>query len=102
MIARLCYKWTRAEKGDTYELALATKVLPSVEQPEGYRGAHLVREDRNSGTEFATRALFETLEAVQHSAREDYRAAVVPTEARELLARFDDRSQHYEIILTPP
>ena len=102
MIARLCYEWTTAEEGDTYEFVVATKVLPSFQQLEGYRGAHLLREDRGSETEFATLTLFEDIEAVRRFAGEDYQSAVVPIEARELLARFDDRSKHYEIILTPP
>jgi len=30
-------------------------------------------------------------------ASEDYEAAVVPPKARAVLARFDERSQHYEV-----
>jgi hypothetical protein len=37
------------------------------------------------------------LEAVRVFAGEDYEAAVVPPQARALLSRFDERSQHYEV-----
>src|SRR4030095_1328212 len=101
MIARLWHGWTKGENADRYELLVATKVLPSFEHLKGYKGAYLFREDRESETEFVTLTLFEDVEAVRRFAGEDYQAAVVPTEARQLLARFDERSKHYEIILTP-
>jgi hypothetical protein len=40
---------------------------------------------------------FDSLEAVRAFAGDDYEVAVVPPKARELLSRFDARSQHYEI-----
>ncbi len=39
---------------------------------------------------------FDSWDAVKQFAREDYERAYVPPAARELLARFDERSQHYE------
>jgi hypothetical protein len=39
------------------------------------------------------------MEAVRAFAGEDYEVAVVPPEARRLLARFDRRSLHYETIV---
>jgi heme-degrading monooxygenase HmoA len=101
MIARLWHGWTRPENADRYELLVATQVLPSFEPLEGYKGAYLFREDRKSETEFVTLTLFEDLQAVHRFAGEDYETAVVPAEARQLLAGFDDRSEHYEIVLTP-
>ena len=40
---------------------------------------------------------FDSLDAVRAFAGEDFEAAVVPAAARELLSRFDERSQHYEV-----
>ena len=101
MIARLWHGWTKPENADGYERLVATKVLPSFEHLEGYKGAYFLRDDRESETEFVTLTLFEDQAAVRRFAGEDYHAAVVPAEAKELLARFDERSQHYEIVLTP-
>jgi heme-degrading monooxygenase HmoA len=101
MIARLWHGWTKPENADTYERLVATKVLPGFEHLKGYKGAYLLREDRDGETEFVTLTLFEDLEAVRRFAGDDYEAAVVPAEAKQLLARFDARSKHYEIVLTP-
>jgi len=40
---------------------------------------------------------FDAWGAVRTFAGEDYEIAVVPPKARGLLARFDARSQHYEV-----
>jgi hypothetical protein len=40
---------------------------------------------------------FDTLDAVREFAGDDYEVAVVPPAARDLLSRFDERSQHNEI-----
>ena len=40
---------------------------------------------------------FDSLDSVRAFAGEDYEAAVVPPAARALLARFDARSQHYQV-----
>jgi hypothetical protein len=49
--------------------------------------------------EFVTLLYFDSLDAVRAFAGADYEVAVVPPEARRLLARFDLRSQHYEAAL---
>ena len=41
--------------------------------------------------------VFESLDAVRKFAGEDYGIAVIPPKARAILARYDERSQHYEI-----
>jgi hypothetical protein len=40
---------------------------------------------------------FDSIAAVRAFAGEDYEIAVVPPQARALLSRFDERSQHYEV-----
>jgi hypothetical protein len=47
--------------------------------------------------EFVTIMWFDTWEAVKRFAGEDHELAYVPPKAREVLARFDERSQHFEI-----
>ena len=42
--------------------------------------------------------LFESWDAVREFAGADYEAAVVPPAARALLARFDARSVHYDVL----
>lgn len=45
--------------------------------------------------------LFDSIQAVQAFAGADYETAVVSPEARKLLARFDERSKHYEVVFEP-
>ena len=52
---------------------------------------------KHEEVEFVTIMVFDSLDDVREFAGEDYQTAVVPAQARALLARFDKRSQHYEI-----
>jgi hypothetical protein len=63
----------------------------------GYHGIKLLPPEGASGVQFITIMTFDSLDAVREFAGNDYEAAVVPPKARALLARFDERSQHYEL-----
>jgi hypothetical protein len=54
---------------------------------------------RNLGdeVEFITVMWFDSLDAVRAFAGEDHEASWVPPAARQLLTRFDRRSQHHEV-----
>jgi heme-degrading monooxygenase HmoA len=101
MIARLWHGWTTRENACAYEQLLQTKVLPGIHRVAGYQGAYLMRRDVEEGVEFVTLTLFDSMEAVRAFAGADYPVAVVPPEARKLLARFDARSAHYETVTEP-
>lgn len=101
MIARLRHGWAKLANADAYEQLLRGHVLPGIHRVAGYRGAYLLREDEIDEVEFVTITLFDSLDAVREFAGEDYEAAVVPPDARALLSRFEERSRHYETILTP-
>jgi hypothetical protein len=51
--------------------------------------------------EFSTIMLFDSIDDVKAFTGEDYEVAHVPPEARAVLARFDERSAHYETLRTP-
>ena len=51
--------------------------------------------------EFTTIMAFESLDAVRSFAGEDFGKAYVPADPRAVLARFDKRSAHYEVLITP-
>lgn len=103
MIARIWRGWTKPEDADAYEALLQETILPGIARRgiDGYRGAHLLRDDREGESEFVTVLWFDSMEAVRSFAGEDHETAVVPGEARRLLARFDARSAHYEVRRTP-
>ena len=100
MISRIWHRWTTAANADKYESLLKEEIFIGIQNRNirGFRGIQLLRRDLGQEVEFVTIMTFDTLDAVREFAGEDYEAAVVPRKAREVLARFDERSQHYEII----
>lgn len=99
MIARIWHGWTSPENADAYEEFLRTKMFPSIHRVPGYLGADLLRSDSADEIAFVTITRFESLDAVKEFAGEDYEPAVVEPEARQLLSRFDERSEHYEVVI---
>ena len=76
------------------------KNLPGIagKKVPGCKGIQLFRRPiDNEEVEFVTIMWFDSWDAVKQFAGEDYECAYVPPAAREVLARFDGRSQHYEI-----
>ena len=99
MIARIWHGYTTFENAGVYEKLLKTEIFHEIEKKnvKGYKGIKLLRRILNDETEFITIMTFDSLEAVKAFAGEDYETAYVPAKAREILKRFDARSQHYEI-----
>jgi len=99
MISRIWHGWTSPANADAYEALLKSEIFTGIQdrQITGYNGIHLFRRDLENEVEFITLMWFESLDAVRVFAGEDYEVAVVPPKARELLLRFDARSQHYEV-----
>jgi antibiotic biosynthesis monooxygenase (ABM) superfamily enzyme len=99
MIARLWHGWTTPENADIYENLLRAEIFPGIAAKgvAGYRGIRLLRRASGEEIEFITMMLFDSWDAVKQFAGEDYERAYFPPKAREVLARFDERSQHYEI-----
>ncbi len=99
MISRIWHGWTTPENADIYENLLKTEIFPGIasKKVSGYRGIQLFRRPLDSEIEFITIMWFESWDAVKQFAGEDYEKAYVPPKARNVLSRYDDRSQHYEI-----
>lgn len=99
MIGRIWHGYTTHANADAYEALLRSEIFIGIQDCliDGYRGIQLFRRTLGDEVEFITIMWFDTIEAVQAFAGDDYETAVVPPKARELLARFDARSQHYEV-----
>lgn len=100
MISRIWHGWTRPEHADTYEAMLRSEVLPGIHRVPGYRGATLLRRQDGAEVEFVTITMFDDLDAVRRFAGDDYTRAVIAPGAEQLLARYDDRSVHYDTVFT--
>jgi hypothetical protein len=99
MISRVWHGWTMAENADTYEALLRSEIFPGIvaKKIAGFERIELFRRELGAEVEFMTVMWFTSLEAVKAFAGEDHEAAYVPARARAVLARFDDRSRHYEV-----
>lgn len=99
MISRIWHGYTTHANANDYEALLKSEIFVGIQnrQIDGYRGIQLFRRNLGDEVEFITLMWFDSIEAIQAFAGDDYEVAVVPPKARTLLSRFDARSQHYEV-----
>lgn len=99
MIARIWQGWTTPENADRYERLLKEMIFPGIAAKDiaGYRGIQLFRRTLGFEVEFMTLMWFDSWDAVKQFGGKDFERANVPAEAREILARFDERARHFEM-----
>jgi heme-degrading monooxygenase HmoA len=100
VIGRIWHGWTTTQNADKYEKLLQEEVFSDIAEKEvsGYKRIQLFRRLLDDDeVEFVTIMWFDSWDAVKQFAGEDYERAYVPAAAREVLSRFHERSQHYEI-----
>ncbi len=104
MVIRIWRGWTTKEQADTYEQLLREEIVPGIEARAvpGFLGITLARRPLGAETEFVTLMRFASLDAVRSFAGDEYERAYVPDAARRVLARFEERSSHYEIVEDRP
>jgi heme-degrading monooxygenase HmoA len=100
MIARMWSGRARPRHADAYVAHLQQKTLPQLASIPGHRGAYVLRRvaaESDGLVEFTVITLWESLDAIARFAGADPEVAVVPPEARALLASYDDRAVHWEV-----
>lgn len=99
MISRIWHGYTSQVNADKYEDLLKKEIFIGIEnlKIKGFKGIELLRRDFDKEVEFITIMWFDSIDAVKDFAGINYEQAVVPPEARALLSRFDDKSQHYKV-----
>jgi heme-degrading monooxygenase HmoA len=100
MICRVWRGWATKDNAGVYERTVRGQVIPGIEARRipGFRSIVLLRREREHDVEFMTVMWFDTLDSVKAFMGEDYEAAHVPPEAQAVLAGFDQRSAHYEVL----
>ena len=100
MISRIWHGWTAKANANRYQELLRTEIFAWIagRKLTGFRGIDLLRRDLDETVEFVTILWFDSLEGVREFAGEDYERAVVLPEAQALLAHYDARSSHYEVV----
>jgi hypothetical protein len=99
MISRIWRGWTTPQNADAYEALLKAEIFTGIVERgiTGFQGIDLLRREADDTVEFVTIMWFDSILALRTFAGEDYELAVVPSKARQLLIRFDQRSAHYEV-----
>lgn len=104
MIQRIWHGWTTLANADAYERLLREQVFPGI-IARGIAGLHDLRVWRRQvgeEIEFVTVMSFGDLRTVSLFTGGDPARSVVPEAARRLLARFDEHSQHYDLVIGVP
>ena len=100
MIARVWHGQTKPEHADAYESLLKPEVLPGISQAKGYRGSYLLRRNVGQEVEFVTIILWDSIEAIQAVAGENYEKSIIPEERLKYLSRHEPKAAHYEVVAT--
>ena len=100
MICRLWRGWTTPDNADAYERIVRDEVIPGIEARRipGFRHIDLMRREIGGEVEFVTLMWFDSLDAIKAFVGEDHEVAHVPDAARAVLARFDARVAHFEVL----
>jgi heme-degrading monooxygenase HmoA len=100
MICCLRRGWITRNNADAYERIVRGQVIPGIEARRipGFRSIDLVRRERDQDVELMTLMWFDSLDSVKAFMGEDYEVAHVPVEAQAVLADFDKRSAHYQVL----
>ncbi|MEO8927671.1 MAG: hypothetical protein ABI306_10975 [Caulobacteraceae bacterium] len=102
MICRFWRRWTTTANADAYEKIVTSEVIPGIEARNiaGFRRIDLLRRPLagEDHVEFATLMWFDSLEAIKGFTGEDYEVSHVPAAAQAVLADFDKRAAHFEVL----
>lgn len=100
MICRIWHGFTSRADAEAYEGIVRGQVIPGIEAMAipGFLHIDLMRRPIEGGIEFMTIMWFSDLDAIRRFAGEDHEVSHVPEAARAVLARFDERAAHYEVI----
>ena len=100
MICRLWRGWTTPENAAAYEAIVRGQVIPGIEAHgiPGFRHIDLMRRDLGDEVEFQTLMWFADLESIRAFIGEDYAVSHVPPAAQAVLARYDRRAAHFEVL----
>jgi heme-degrading monooxygenase HmoA len=99
VIARIWHGTADAARADAYVAHLREHTFPQLSAIAGHRGGYVLRRVSGGMVEFTVITLWDSLDAIRHFAGDDPEKAVVPSAAAELLASYEARAAHWEIVL---
>lgn len=102
MICRVWRGWATPKDADAYayEAIVRGQIIPGIEtmRVPGFRHIDLMRREAANEVEFVTIMWFDDIDAIKSFTGDDYTVSHVPTAARRVLARYDERAAHYLVV----
>jgi heme-degrading monooxygenase HmoA len=77
---------------------LKADAFPKISAIPGFVSASILKRDGPDGSELETVTVWQSRKAIEACAGQRIEAAVVPAAAQGMLAEFDNRVRHYEIV----
>jgi heme-degrading monooxygenase HmoA len=85
---------------EAYAGHFRNSVLPALRRNPGHKGAYLLKKNGDAGVDLIVLTLWETMESIHKFAGNAADEAVVEPAAQAVLASFDRKVQHYEVVLS--
>jgi len=98
-IARFWSAHATPDNASAYIDHFVQAVLPLVRRIRGYAGATVLRNDGAELVEITVITRWESMGAIREFAGEPIDQAVVTEHARQLLASFDERVRHMQVVV---
>ena len=100
MICRIWHGYATHANADAHARVVRTIVIPGIEVRSipGLISVDLMTRQLEDEVEFMTVMWFDSEQAIVAFAGDDITLSHVPPQAREVLTRFDERSQHYVVL----
>lgn len=98
MIARVWSGVAKSGLAEAYIAHLKAEIFPAMRQLPGFHDAQILRDDREDGSVFVVMTWWNRTEDIVAFAGDDIFQAVVPNAARDLLASFDERVEHFQVV----
>lgn len=86
-----------AAKAKAYVRHFTGTVTAELQGLDGHRGAWLLRQEVDGGTEFIALTLWESRQSIEAFTGTDISKSVVDPDARAMLDEFDGFASHYEV-----
>lgn len=99
MIVRSWSGATKPGAAQAYLAFLEGSILPEIREVPGNLGARVLRGTAGDSDSFIVQTYWVDLESVAAFAGADIGVAVVSEEAQELLATYDRRAEHFDVVL---
>jgi len=99
MIARMWSAQATPAQAPAYVEHLRNQVLPNLSSVDGYGGAQLLERTIAGRVEILVITFWRSVDAIRAFAGDDLERAVVAPEAAAMLAEFDRRVRHYDVVV---